>query len=401
MNFEFGCTFNIGIPNCEFNTLLKAYSEMMPKIQDDFMNKILLGYAEFFMRQDKKPFSCPDCGNDRAFTWKTRHGRKTKILTIFKEAHINQLQVKCRRCRRKFNITRKLLGLEPRIKVPESTRKKMGLLGALASYRVSEKITSMFGWVIDKMTIWRAVQSTAKDIKFGLDPDELPHGEADGKAIGIQGIKKRGKELKVFVQLKKSGKVRIAGLSIGDYNSGWDRLFKPLISGFKKFKQFLLVTDGDTNILKGLKGKVKVIFQRCLWHIPHQLKYYLWKDGVKRKSREWLHALARIFEICAIRPFVEDGAVIRKMVADKEERLENLICYCETKGFKNCATHLRNAAPDMFTAIKKKLEGKTISRAERVMRTINLRTGVGKWKPQSALNAVKIRLAYYYNGFDA
>jgi hypothetical protein len=374
---------------------------MIPKIHDDFMNKILLGYAEFYMEKGKKPFSCPDCGNNRDFTWKTRHGRKTKILTIFKEAHINQLQVKCRGCRRKFNITRKLLGLEPRIKVPESTRKKIGLLGSLASFRVSEKITSMFGWVIDKMTIWRAVQSTAKDIKFGLDPDELPHGEADGKAIGIQGIKKRGKELKVFVQLKKNGKVRIAGLSIGDFNSGWDRLFKPLITTFKKFKRFLLVTDGDTNILKGLKGKVKVVFQRCLWHIPHQLKYYLWKDGVKRKSKEWLRVLARIFEICAIRPFVEENAVIKKMVADKEKRLEHLIRYCEKNGLKNCATHLRNAAPDVFTAIKKKLAGKTISRAERVMRTINLRTGVGKWKPQSALNAMKIRLAYYYNGFDA
>jgi len=271
----------------------------------------------------------------------------------------------------------------------------------LASFRVSEKITSMFGWVIDKMTIWRAVQSTAKDIKFDLDPNELPHGEADGKSIGIQGIKKRGKELKVFVQLKRNGKIRIAGLSIGAYNGGWDMLFEPLISTLKKFKNFLLITDGDTNILKSLNGKVKVIFQRCLWHIPHQLKYYLWKDGAKRKSEVWFHVLTQIFEICAIRPFVEEDDIINKMVDDKEKRLEELINYCKENNLKSCVTHLQNAMPDMFTAIKNKLHGKTTSRAERVMRTINLRTNVGKWKAQSALNVVKIRLAYYYNGFDA
>jgi hypothetical protein len=60
----------------------------------------------------------------------------------------------------------------------------------------------MFGWTIDQMTIWRAVQETAKKITFNLDPHELAHGEADGTGIPIQGIKKQGKELKVFVQRK-------------------------------------------------------------------------------------------------------------------------------------------------------------------------------------------------------
>ena len=119
----------------------------------------------------------------------------------------------------------------------------------------------MFGWVIDKMTIWRAVQETGRGIDFDLDPKELPQGEADGTGIPIQGIKKRGKEMKVFVQLKRGGGVRIAGLSIGDYDSGWDRLFKPLIETVKKFNSFLLVTDGDTNIFRSLKGKVEVLIR--------------------------------------------------------------------------------------------------------------------------------------------
>ena len=50
------------------------------------------------------------------------------------------------------------------------------------------------------MTIGRSVQKTASEIDFQLDERELSVGEADGTGVGIKGIAKRGKELKVFVQ---------------------------------------------------------------------------------------------------------------------------------------------------------------------------------------------------------
>ena len=55
----------------------------------------------------------------------------------------------------------------------------------------------------------------------------------------------------------------------------------------------------------------------------------------------------------------------------------------------------------MFTAINNRLQGKTTSKVERAMRTVNMRINTGKWSTSGALNATKIRLAYYYNGFDA
>jgi len=139
----------------------------------------------------------------------------------------------------------------------------------------------MFGISLNRMTVWRCVQEEGEAIDFDLDPGEAARGQADGTGIPIRGIKKRGKELKVFIQEKLGGGVRIAGLSIGNYNGNWDKLFLPLRESFKMFEEFLLVTDGDTDILKGLKG-LSIVFQRCLWHIPHQLKYVLWKDGVAR-----------------------------------------------------------------------------------------------------------------------
>jgi len=251
------------------------------------------------------------------------------------------------------------------------------------------------------MTIWSAVQKTASEIDFKLDAKELPQGEADGTGIGIKGIAKRGKELKVFVQYKRGGGVRIAGLDLGNYNGSWSKLFQNSIEVIKGFSRFLLITDGDTSILDSLKDKVTIIFQRCLWHIPHQAKYVLWQDAVKHKSAQWLHVISELMEICAIQPFVDCQKTIEMMIESKRERLENIITFCRENGYAHTTSYLENARPDMFTAIEKRLHGKTTSKVERVMRTVNMRANVSKWSDAGALNVTKVRLAYYYNGFDA
>ena len=354
------------------------------------------------MSRKRKPFGCESCGNRVQLIWKNREGwRRTKILTVFGLLRLPQLQVQCKRCGHKMYLIRRLLEVEPRAKVPEQTVRKLGVMGALASFRVAQKLVGMFGWTLDRMTIWRSVQRVGKQIHFGLDKRQLPMGEADGTGIPIRGIRKRGKEMKVFVQLKRGGGVQVAGVAIGNYEGQWEKLFAPLRKSLRKFHQFLLVTDGDTSILKGLGDRLKVIVQRCLWHIPHQFKWYLWKDGVKSKSKGWSDALAQLLDICAIRSLVEDQKVIARMVALKRQRLEQLIEQCRRQGWSSCATYLENAASDMFTAVLHRLEGRTVSLVERVMRTINLRINAGKWSLSGALNATKVRLAYYYNGFDA
>ena len=402
MKFNFEFTFNIDIDNCKLNTLMCSFNEMRQNFLNEFIQKILKEFADYYMRLEIKPFCCDKCSNNEHFIWKTTHGRKTKIITILQAVILNQFQVQCKRCGHKFFITRSLLGLEKRARILPDTIKKLGLIGALTTFRVAEKISSIFGIALDKMTIWRSVQKTAKDIQFNIDPEEEAVGEADGTGIPIVGIEHRGQEMKVFVQHKKKGGVRIAGLSIGKYDQGWDKLFKPLIPNLKKFKKFLLITDGDDSILKSIKDIVQIKFQRCLWHIPHQLKYVLWKDNVKRKSDAWLYALGEILSICTIKSIQDENRkkIIEKLIISKEKQLNALIGYCKDEGWKNCAVYLQNARVDMFTCIKNRLNGKTTSHAERVMKTINYRINVGKWSPEGALNANKIRLSYYYNGFD-
>jgi len=400
ITIDFDCQFKVHLKDSRIATILAAFAALLPHLLMDFFQKVLVGFGEYAMALKKKPFACK-CGNDAYFIWKTRHGKKTKIHGFYSWLELQQLQVQCKRCGSKMYITRKLLGMEPMKRIAPEIYRKLGLLGSLTTFRVAEKIGGMFGWAVDKMTIWSAVQKTASEINFKLDANELPHGEADGTGIGIKGIAKRGKELKVFVQYKQGGGVRVAGLDLGNYNGSWDKLFHNSIEVFKRFRQFLLLTDGDTAILDSLKDKVKIIFQRCLWHIPHQAKYVLWQDAVKRKSAEWLYVISELMEICAIRPFVDCQQTIDMMVESKRKRLEEIIRYCRENGYTRTVSYLENALPDMFTALGKRLSGKTTSKVERVMRTVNMRVNVSKWSKAGALNVTKVRLAYYYNGFDA
>ena len=61
----------------------------LPQILTDFFPKAVLGYAEWAMAGAQKPFAGDQCSNDRAFIWKTRHGKHTVLQWVV----LQQLQV--------------------------------------------------------------------------------------------------------------------------------------------------------------------------------------------------------------------------------------------------------------------------------------------------------------------
>jgi hypothetical protein len=220
------------------------------------------------------------------------------------------------------------------------------------------------------MTFWQSVQRIGRQTEFLLDEKEEPRGEADGTGIGITGIAKRGKELKVLVQYKKGGGIRVAWLGIGHYNGSWEKLFRQNLEIFKNFaRPFLLVTDGDTAIFESIKGKGKFLIQWFLWHIPYQAQYVLWKDEVARKSTDWLHVVAERMKICAIRSLVDCPETIQAVIASKRGRLNQVIEFCFQQNYAYTVAYLENSRGDMFTALENRLNGKTTSRVERLMRT--------------------------------
>ena len=69
----------------------------------------------------------------------------------------------------------------------------------------------------------------------------------------------------------------VAGIYVSSYNRNWNRLFKRSLQTLHEFKSFFLMTDRDTSILDGLKGKLQPLSHRCFWHIPHQLNFTMWQ----------------------------------------------------------------------------------------------------------------------------
>jgi len=100
-------------------------------------------------------------------------------------------------------------------------------------------------------------------------------------------------------------------------------------------------------------------------------------------------------EICAIRTLVDCPETIQAMIASKRQRLEQVIEFCRRKDYSYTASYLDNARGDLFTALENRLNGKSTSKVERVMRTVNMRVNISKWSAEGALNVIKVRLAYY------
>jgi hypothetical protein len=395
--FNISLNLNIEVKSSKLKEIIEAFKKAITTCFQEFVKQVLFHYSVEYMKTGEleKMVNC------KKAIWKTSTGNKlTKIMTIFGLIYIPQLQIKnCDTGERKI-ITRLLLGIEPRKIIPDITIKTIGLMGSLATYRVVKKIAGMFANVgFSLMTILRCVRKTGDMIQFYVDKKQKNEFDADGTGLPILNSGKRGKELKVLAQRKKDGKIQVTGMVIGKYNSGWDKLFKPLIESLKTFKEIILVTDGDDCILKGIKG-IKVILQRCLFHIPYEAKYTLWQDKIKRKSKEWIHILSKLIDICNVRKIKEDESIAKKIIENKKDEFEKLIKYCEEQKAVKTAVYLKNASNDIFSGIEKKVMGATTSLLERMMRTINMRINLGQWSTQSALAISKIRGAYYYNGFD-
>jgi len=388
-------TIDISGPNLQH--IVKAFVRIIPLLFEKTVSQIIRTYAQKMLDDG----TLAKALGVHAVKRKTFTGRcTTKIFSPFGNINVPKLQVQNIHTGKRTCITRFLLGMEPYRRIPHITRMYLGLMGALAPLRVVNKFFNLYtGTKVSLMEIVRSIRYTGRYITLGIDPGATNEFEADGTGIPILKTGKRGKELEILAQRKSQGGIRIAGMVIDGYKKGWKRLFKPLKESLQFFQSIFLVTDGDTSPLDGLIG-VTVIIQRCLFHIAHEIKYTLWQDKVKRKSRRWCSVLASILDITNVRRIKNEQGVLKNIIKWKRNRLTRLINYCLKRKFKHTSNYLLAAQPDIFSGIERKISGGTTSLLERVMRTVNQRINVGQWSTESALAVATIRGAYYYNGFD-
>jgi len=399
-NVEFCVKINLTLTGCTLKEIIRSFKNALGQVFQELVTEALIYFAQRY--KDNGYLS--EIFGSSEIIWKSSKGfRLTTIHTIFGKIRVPQLQIKDKKTGKKHYLTRFLLGIEPRKRIPRCTKEAWALTGALASYRVAAKIISIFsGFKPTLINIFRAVRSLGKELSFAVDPNESNVFEADGTGVPILRTGKRGQELKILAQRKKTRGIHIAGIHLDQYKKGWGKLFSAIKEQIKVLGEIIILTDGDVSILKGLGNRIKVIIQRCLWHITHEVKYTLWRDKVKRKSAIWVKVLSEILDICCIRRITDerDETVLNRIITMKLEKIDKLIAYCQQEKLTHTAHFLQNCRGDLFSGVSRKIKGGTTSLIERVMRTINQRINVGVWGHDGALCVAKIRAAYYYNGFD-
>ena len=401
MDSKICLNYSISLESCTLDNITALIKQILPLILEEIFTIILLGFAEKY-KESEVTDKC-DCSYNAKLKWAHKIGRQSTVKTQWGDVKIPQLQMQCTSCGQKRSMARPLLNMKPRTQVGQNLKENIALFTSLMPFRVCSKVLKFTGIKMSRTQAWRCTQEVGKNLEFGLDENAHKSGMADGTGVGIQGIKKRGQEVKIFAQNKPNGKLHIAGVSIGQYENAdnWREIFEPLKESFEAMGEFGLSIDGDCAILKGFDADIDLHIQRCLWHIPHQIKHYLWKDKVPFKGSLWLKIMTKCLDFISLpKTLIDDTQIIDSMLMDKEKAYEELIALLEENNCSSCLSHIQNAYPNMFTNFSKKWQGKTTSLIERIMRTVNLRVNVGKWSTQGALNVIKIRLAYYYNGFN-
>lgn len=388
---------DVDIPSAKLKDILKCFAGTLRMLLEGFAEQVLRAFAEAAVRNGEL---ATRLGWERVQRKSFVGSEQTNILTPFGMISLPQLQVKNPETGKRKIVTRMLLDIQNWKRIPDITNRYLGLMGALAPLRVVNKFLGlMSGTQVSLMALVRAMRATADGIVLDVDMRSSNVFEADGTGVPILHSGKRGKELSVLVQRKKGGGIRIAGMNISEYKKGWKNLFEPLRTKLERFGTIFLITDGDTSPLKGLKG-LTVIIQRCLFHIAHEIKYTLWLDKVKRKSRSWRMVLGRTLEITNVRRIREEPGIVKQAIRWKRNLLTRLIHYCEKRKLRKTTAYLVAARNDIFSAVERRIAGGTTSLVERVMRTINQRINIAHWSSRSALAVAKIRGAYYYNKFD-
>ena len=386
----------IEVKNCNLLHLSKVFLLSLSSVFSQIISQAVRHYGQEYKSNGKLADILEHQGK---ISWKNLNGElSTNLHTLFGKVKVPQLQVYLHQAdgsKKVKNISRLLLGVSRYQRLPDYVKEMMGLLSSLCSYRTAQRCMTILGWMkFGYGSFRRATKWLSNQLDLGLSSKGTTEFVADGTGIGTLKTGKRGSELKILAQYCKDGSLHLVNIGIGKYMSKaeWVSLFAPIRAAFEgeQLKALSVLMDGCRSILSGAKSVHKRIkIQRDIWHICHQLKYYMWKDKVSK-----LHKIALIKNVFK--------AVSLTWYRPKEECLElmaSAILFCDRQKYKHCQSYLMGCCDHLFTFEKEELTHKNSSKIERMMRTVNQRMDIGVWTNQGALAVAKIRLAYFYNGW--
>lgn len=336
-----------------------------------------------------------------------------KLRTELGPLSVKTYQVACDVCGRRFRVLGPLLKVAARARptvgllhmsaetmTDMSYRKGGGRMAALAQVEVPKSSAQRWLAAGD----WEALQEPAFKAKTWESFQGLM---ADGTGYKRQGAESTRGQLRLIMGVKGAPR-RLVPLGVwADKN--WEEIDREMLD--KKPEDILppvLAIDGEKG--QEVLGNLAQDIQRCQWHVPHQLGFALWEDGLKKGQRQpHIDKLAGIIKIELPEGEYQDipremREQIQGQLLESKGAMAALVGSFQRKGYHAAASYLRNASEHTFTVVEKWLEmgymaPKAISLLERVMREMGRRIKkIGaSWKDKGVLAVARVLMTRIYD----
>ena len=341
--------------------------------------EIVKDVQERWFSNSSLPIRCPDCGGNhvigkgwRSRVLKTSRGRIELLVR----------QVRCKGCQRTFRPFNQALGLSTSRRFLDEFIDKAIMLGIRVPFAYSARVMKeLTCGTISAEGVRQQIAKRAQSLSFS----EQIAGETvlvDSTKVKA-GKKQRGATVNLAVSAKqgpqRNGRSsivkKLVHLNVGSTDALKDRL--------RTVRAQRVVHDGGEDY-----SDCATHVQRCRWHLVHQLKHYLWQDGIAWKKRSaYQDQLRQILW----RP--------KQRAHQAESTLDQFIESLETSGLKTSAGHLRAAKKEAL--VFRDVEGFTFTTTtplEREMRELNSRADIGaRWSEKGIENVLKVLFHHRLN----
>jgi hypothetical protein len=282
-----------------------------------------------------------------------------KVKTDIGELSFRVGYVQCVDCGKKWAPIMELLEIRPKSHHSTGLERLASEAVMKTSYkRGEEDIEGRGAAPVPRSTAHRWVvqrELPASEIK------QIETGMADGT-----GFKKwpgeRG-NLRIVIGFEKDKKVRPVGVWAG---KSWEDIGKDIRERMGQEDQDetrwkFFTQDGEVGLDDHLASLAERS-QRCIWHLPRELGYAMWKDEAPLPERKVMSAqLAGLVGIDipeedweTIKP--KDRKELRRKVAGSEKEIQQMIDQFRAKGYSKAANYLENACGKVFAHVHLWLE---------------------------------------------
>lgn len=371
------------------NMICESIHHQRTDLLNSVLNETVLCHQEQWLDQNIGPryqrgrinasFSCTVC-HGQIFI---RKGKRFRIYkSVIGKSYIPVVQVQCSSCGRRFCPYKQEIGLAFNERISPALKQRQLKLTCQLSYRKARDfVDSCLDIRTSTMTIRKEIDRKADEIRqrpVSADGEIIYNDSTKVKA----GSKERGASIHLAITARP-------GNSKGKRHSMFKQLMFLKTGDAEEIKKNLrtlnakgIVHDGDMD----LSGCAPLL-QRCLWHLVHQLKHFLWLDNVALKERE--PYVKELIEI------LFKSSVVKEMKTNYSLFLEKL----RKNGLDQSFVHLHRAENELTTSRENGFPYHTTSPVEREMREINRRSDIGvRWSVPGIENLLLVKTDLALNG---